>query len=454
MSCWRLALIRHDSGIGEHANLVCAPFCSGIEHSKPEWSVDGICKQCAESCSLKSILAIIPLDTSLLFDEAGTASQRIYWTMLTVPNMHALRLHRFTTETNCAAAENISFCYKIIRIPAILLFPHTYTRALNAQPLYGPGGLSPLMSSSAGRSSLIIFCLLLAWHVQTQNCYYPDGTVEPTHIACNASAEHSLCCGPGSSCLTNSLCLSQWDTSINTGTCTDRNWTDPSCFQQCPPSLENDHGIHTLYRCNNDYWCCSTGGNTTSCCDDGNIDFITLKNIGQVMGGTGFVAGFTIAAVALLQTSASIAASSALSTPSALSSAATSTITAASSTLSTPNAIASTPATPQSPETSGNVTEADIPHSGNTASGSDVTKTGLGAGLGVGLPLSTVLITALLLLRRMRRHGDVQGAMSTRETAVLVTDGAILLRNEPREMESLPSEMPNGRHEVTQELEG
>ena len=166
------------------------------------------------------------------------------------------------------------------------------------------------------------------------------------------------------------------------------------------------------------------------------------------------MAGFTIAAVALLQTSASIAASSALSTPSALSSVATSTITAASNTLSTPNAIASTPPSPQSPETSRNVTEAEIPHSGNTASGSDVTKTGLGAGLGVGLPLSAVLIIALLLLRRMRRHGNVQRAMSTRETAVLVTDGAVLLRNEPREMESLPSEMPNGRREVTQELEG
>ncbi len=192
----------------------------------------------------------------------------------------------------------------------------------------------------------------------------------------------------------------------------------------------------------------------TSCCDDGDVQLFTLKSIGAVMGGTGFVAGFTIAAVGLLQTSASIAAFSALSTPSAPSSAPTSTIKAASSTLSTPNAIYSTPARSQLPETSVNVTDAEIPHSGNTANGSDVIKTGLGAGLGVGLPLLAALIIALLLLRRMRRHGKVQGAMSTKETAILVTDGAVLLRNEPPEMESLPSEMPNGRREVTQELEG
>ncbi len=100
------------------------------------------------------------------------------------------------------------------------------------------------------------------------------------------------------------------------------------------------------------------------------------------------------------------------------------------------------------------MTDAEIPHSGNIASGNDEIKTGLAAGLGVGLPLSAALIIALLLLRRMRRHGKVQGAMSTRETAVPVTDGDVLLRNEPPEMESLPLEMPNSRHEVTLELEG
>ena len=166
------------------------------------------------------------------------------------------------------------------------------------------------MAFFALRASLTTFSLLLGRHIQAQECYYPDQTVETTHIICNASAHASLCCQYGSTCLTNGLCFSKWDTSINTGTCTDKTWTDPSCFQNCPQSSGIDHGFNTLYRCNDNQWCCSTSGNTTSCCNNSGVELFVLKEVGAVMGGTGFESGFTIAPLELLQTSQSTMASS------------------------------------------------------------------------------------------------------------------------------------------------
>ena len=142
------------------------------------------------------------------------------------------------------------------------------------------------------------------------------------------------------------------------------------------------------------------------------------------MGGTGFLPGFTIAPVELLQSSTS---------------------TAGSSVLATPGAIDLGAAKPQSSAAANNNTD-------GKASASDVTKTGLGAGLGIGIPLLAGLIVALLFLRRLRIQNNAQKIDSEKKTADIVVDGDIMARSAPPDMESLPSEMPISRRETTREL--
>ena len=278
---------------------------------------------------------------------------------------------------------------------------------------------------------MVILSLLLARGIQAQTCYYPDQSVEPAHIVCNASAQISLCCEQDATCLASGLCFSQFDTSVNTGSCTDKTGTDHSCFQQCPLSLGNDHGYHTLYRCNNNNWCCATGGNTTSCCDDPGVYLFVLIDVAAppaVMGGTGFVAGFTIAPLDLLQVSSSTAAAGASATPE--------TIDTGSNRSQTSAASSHTMDT----ETSH--------HTESTASASDATRTGLGAGLGLGVPLLAGLIVALFFLGRLSSQSNRQ----KQKTAGVIVDGEPGPRHERQEMESLPPEMSNSRHAITQEL--
>ena len=178
------------------------------------------------------------------------------------------------------------------------------------------------------RFSLIL--LLASSCLGQLSCYNPDGSDAPEdHTPCNGTARVTHCCSSGSACLTNGLCFLQWDTSVNTGTCTDRNWNDKSCFQPClqgmifsllrilflamlvPLSLlvrsilirilSPAHGAigsqSTLYRCDANFWCCSAGGNITSCCPEQNNQF-RLQDIAQVQNGTAFAPGFTITPLA------------------------------------------------------------------------------------------------------------------------------------------------------------
>ena len=131
-----------------------------------------------------------------------------------------------------------------------------------------------------------------------QQCHFHDGTVAANYSPCKSTAPVTHCCQDGQACLSNGLCFVSFSASIYTETCTDATWQDSSCFLKCtqsklskilgrihtkhccavahiesltkPSSLAigNKNDISILYRCNNDDWCCSTGGNVTSCCQD------------------------------------------------------------------------------------------------------------------------------------------------------------------------------------------
>ena len=163
--------------------------------------------------------------------------------------------------------------------------------------------------------------------------------------------------------------------SINTGTCTDGSWKDPSCFQQCTTSAEyQTSNVNTLFRCDSNTWCCSAGATETSCCTDSNaaIFDITRVNIpAAIYNGSGFASGFTVAPVQALNTQSSIS-------------------TTSSTAVSQPSSIGGT--------------LSSAPACRNCTSSPNPTTVGVGAGLGVGIPLLIALGSVSSLLLRERRR--------------------------------------------------
>ena len=163
--------------------------------------------------------------------------------------------------------------------------------------------------------------------------------------------------------------------SINTGTCTDKGWKDPSCFQQCPTSAayRTPH-VNTLFRCDSNYWCCSAGGNKTSCCDDPDVAMFSATRVNipaAIYNGSGFASGFTVAPVQALNTQSSV------SSPSSI-------------TFNQPNSIGGT--------------LSSAPTCRNCTSSPNPTTVGIGASLGVGIPLLIALGSVSFLLLRERRR--------------------------------------------------
>ena len=220
----------------------------------------------------------------------------------------------------------------------------------------------------------IAYCLLLSYVSST--CYFESGIVAQDFVACNASTVGTThCCQNNWTCLDTGLCMVSWDTSVNTGSCTDRSWESTDCFRRCPGALG---ALNTLYRCDDNEWCCSSGGNTTSCCQDPSVYLFELNgqnNPSRVMGGSAFVPGYTIAPIAALEAAET---RSNLSCPSNESDGPSISSNASGQSASPSPAICS-------------------------ASSDDMMKTGLGAGLGIGLPLIAALATLLFFLIREKR---------------------------------------------------
>ena len=78
----------------------------------------------------------------------------------------------------------------------------------------------------------LCFTVLLACIAAAQQCYNSDGSKVDDHIPCEDSVT-THCCMQGSACLTNGLCFYSIDSSLNTGTCTQKQWDDDACFQTC-----------------------------------------------------------------------------------------------------------------------------------------------------------------------------------------------------------------------------
>jgi hypothetical protein len=182
----------------------------------------------------------------------------------------------------------------------------------------------------------------------------------------------------------------RYDGSTYTGACTDSSWKDPNCFQSCPkctpphtappPPIQHtlltltltaykSQGPNTLYRCSNEKWCCSKGGNITSCCSDPSVStFNGTEVAGDIYNGSAWAPGFTLVQFAdpkTGKTGGSFPTGSALPGKNG-----------------THSAAASSCPAPKN---------------------DDATKVGLGVGLGVGVPLLAALGAVLFLWSKERR---------------------------------------------------
>ena len=133
---------------------------------------------------------------------------------------------------------------------------------------------------------------------------------------------------------------------------------------------------NTLYRCNGNNWCCSAGGNITSCCNDPDID---LFNVGQaeIFNGSAWAPGFTLVPVEAVQTRTSTSSGSVKSCPTA-------------TVFTKINATAAS----ASDQVDGNHDDDDH---------QDTKKVGLAVGFGIGLPLLVALSSVIFLLWREKR---------------------------------------------------
>ena len=137
---------------------------------------------------------------------------------------------------------------------------------------------------------------------------------------------------------------------------------------------------NTLYRCDNNQWCCSEGGNTTDCCNDPDVKLMTPTpegSIAAIYNGSGFAAGFSL--------------SSSTSSTTATATGATTTVTESGT---------------RACATAGgaNDNNTTCPSLAPSSDKNDTTKVGVGVGVGVGVPLLAALAAVLFLWTREKKR--------------------------------------------------
>lgn len=128
-----------------------------------------------------------------------------------------------------------------------MALPHTFhggsSQTVRCLHIYLGRRLEDLKSSSCLRqnhtipvsemTSILILLSIVLSRVIAKDCYNPDRSLASAHLPCVGNALNTHCCPPGSTCLTNGLCLLEDDASLSTGSCTERNWDELACFHSC-----------------------------------------------------------------------------------------------------------------------------------------------------------------------------------------------------------------------------
>ena len=234
-------------------------------------------------------------------------------------------------------------------------------------------------SSCLAESTLWLTILSSSILSSAQTCYHPNGDLAEDFTPCGGTGAVTQCYAGGQACTHNGLCFVAWDSSLNTGCCTDRTWADPACFQSCLNTTGRVSDISTLYRCTDNRWCCSSGGNTTSCCNDGDDKQFRLDStLAYITNGTAFAPNYTIAPVSALQTDTS----------------------------NGRNATLCTTDSSSSPSSAVDNSTLDLCPSRKSDGGDNhkAMEVGLGVGLGIGIPLLAALGGSLFMFSRKARQ--------------------------------------------------
>jgi hypothetical protein len=141
-------------------------------------------------------------------------------------------------------------------------------------------------------------------------CYFLDGSVASDNTPCTTGDSDTFCCADSYNCLSNGLCQSQYSGAYAIGSCTDKDWSSPSCPQFCRP-ITNVGNTPELSQCSisGGTFCCGsfTANPPPSCCDiagasimsgltlsdASTIGFIQSNGLVQVVYTTGVSTIFT-----------------------------------------------------------------------------------------------------------------------------------------------------------------
>jgi len=126
------------------------------------------------------------------------------------------------------------------------------------------------------------------------SCYYPGGKWAAEFLPCDPTANVSLCCPSGWTCMSDLLCvMTQPNTANNTypigttyrGTCTNPLWDDQACGDFCTNDpVNNNDGL--LIACGNNKFCCAPDFNQGLCnCNSDKGTFSVSSGVAQTIIG-------------------------------------------------------------------------------------------------------------------------------------------------------------------------
>jgi hypothetical protein len=97
----------------------------------------------------------------------------------------------------------------------------------------------------------LVLLLVLFPSLSVATCYYPNGNEATTDVQCTPG-DNSACCGSGSICLSNGLCMSiAQPFGLSRGSCTDPNFEIDECTSACskplPPSITEEYTVGLVW---------------------------------------------------------------------------------------------------------------------------------------------------------------------------------------------------------------
>ena len=100
-----------------------------------------------------------------------------------------------------------------------------------------------------------IILLYLSFRIcSAKSCYFPNGQLAGQDTPCYSSSNVSFCCGPGSACLSNKVCintlnLADYISTKSRGSCTDRSWISNNCPKYCDRGRYHLHQNENILHC-------------------------------------------------------------------------------------------------------------------------------------------------------------------------------------------------------------